>query len=140
MAWDAWCAGTATQSTIFNKLAIISANPVTLWGKHPADNNINLDYYSKLCAKMNDDATNDLYATGLYDGKDKYMFIRVVDFGDVGKCAIGRGKGETAHEKNHLLVFSGKKLIIVGVLNDTGASPTGANYLSQVAVQLSNLG
>jgi len=140
MAWDAWCAGTATSSGIFSDLAIIGANPPTPWGKHPANMDLDLTYFSKISEKINSESTNDLYATGLYHGKNKYMFIRVVDFQDVGKCAIARGKAGEAHEKCHLLIFSGKKLLIVGILNEAGQSPTGANYLSSIATQLSNLG
>ena len=136
--WDSWCQGTATASTFFTKLAVIGAgNPPALWGRHPTTNNIDLNYFSKTCALIDNETVNDLYRDGLHDGSDKYIFVKVVDFSDTGKCAVARGRG--SYDKNHFLIFSGKKVIIAGVIHENVAAPVAANYLGSLANQLQNM-
>jgi len=136
-AWDSWCQQTAAQSGMFCKLAILGATqPPTLWGSHPSALPLDLNYLSKVCSQIDSGNLNELYGNGMFDQTEKYIFVKSVAF-DNGQCAVARGRG--ALDKYHMLLFSGKKTIIFGVIGEQGTSPNAANYLSQVAATLANL-
>jgi len=127
-AWDVWCQNACATSKMFDKMGVMSAGPPpTPWGSFPS-NCIDANYFAKVWPVLESGNDDDIRARGLYDGQDKYIYIRLIEDFPNGKCAVARGKG--AYAKNYLLVFGGKKTIMFGILKEGVIPFHGGNYLS----------
>jgi len=133
-AWDAWCQNACATSGMFEKLGIMSAGPTpTPWGSYPS-NCIDANYLAKTWPLLESGKDDDIRARGLFDGANKYIYIKLLEDFTNGKCAVARGKD--SYSKNYLLIFGGKKTIMFGVLKEGFTGFMGSQYLSSCTATL----